>query len=154
MLNFILFIILFNLIISSSNPIKLQFTKKIVHPTEEFLIIRDNEFYTDIEIGTPKITISSKISMEYSPFIIRSSIIDGLYNENNSLTYSKKGNLKTDFYLELFKEGYYSYDKITLDSNSFDSNLTFILATKDELKKKVPNGFIGLKIEDNNLNKF
>ena len=151
MLNFILFIILFNLIISSSNPIKLQFTKKIVHPTEEFLIIRDNEFYTDIEIGTPKITISSKISMEYSPFIIRSSIIDGLYNENNSLTYSKKGNLKTDFYLELFKEGYYSYDKITLDSNSFDSNLTFILATKDELKKKVPNGFIGLKIEDNNF---
>ena len=73
--------------------------------------------------------------MEYSPFIIRSSIIDGLYNENNSVTFYKKGDLKTDFYLELFKEGYYSYDKIKFDSNSFDSNLTFILATKEELKK-------------------
>ena len=152
MLFFILLIIKFNSIISLSNPIKLQFSKKTSHPESEyFLIERDNEIYTDIEIGTPKIKISTKISMEYSPFIIRSSIIDGLYNENNSVTFYKKGDLKTDFYLELFKEGYYSYDKIKFDSNSFDSNLTFILATKDDLKKKVPNAFIGLKIEDSSF---
>ena len=98
MLFFILLIIKFNSIISLSNPIKLQFSKKTSHPESEyFLIERDNEIYTDIEIGTPKIKISTKILMDYSPLIIRSSIINGFNNENNSFSFCKKGNLKKIF---------------------------------------------------------
>ena len=35
--------------------------------------------------------------MDYSPLIIRSSIINDFYNENNSLSFYKKGNLKKIF---------------------------------------------------------
>ena len=144
--------ILFLLKFAIQKPIKIHFNKKPTHSKSDFFLYeRDYEIFTDISIGTPQNIVSIKLTMEYSPFVIKGTNLQGKYNEKQSSTFISKS-YPFEFYLQLFKEGYYSYDKIqinTLNDKSSNENLTFILATKEELHRKIPNdGIMGLKVED------
>ena len=133
-------------------PLKIHFKQKPQNSdSNTFEKFKFYNIYTDISIGTPPQTIETKLTMEYSPFVIKSKEIEGKYNENESSTFSKSKSYIIDFYLQLFKQGYYSTDlmKMTkLNGKELNVNVSYILATKLEYKRNLSYGQIGLKMED------
>ena len=133
-------------------PLKIHFTQKSPHSKSNlYEYLKNYHIYTDILIGTPSQKIETKLTMEYSPFSIKSKVIEGIYNENISSTFSKSKNYLIEFYLQIFKEGYYSTDIMKmkkLNGKDLEVNVSYILATKLEYKRELPSAQIGLKIED------
>lgn len=133
-------------------PLKIHFTQKSPHSKSNlYEYLKNYHIYTEILIGTPSQKIETKLTMEYSPFSIKSKEIEGKYDENASSTFSKSKSYIIDFYMQKFKQGYYSTDIMKmqkLNGKELEVNVSYILATKLEYKRELPYGQIGLKMED------
>ena len=124
------------LLTSIQSQIVFQFSKKSSYDKNInfFLYHRENELYTNINIGTPKISIPLKLTFNYSPCALRGTKLNGIYNETNSRTYKVTDKLVWNFSNEIFNYGFYSIDTIYLknysQSEMIYNNFNFILATK------------------------
>ena len=150
--------LIFIVFISSiKSQIIFQFYKKSLYDknTNFFLFHRENELYTNLNIGTPKISIPIKLTFRYSPCALRGTKLNGIYNETNSKTYNLTDKFVWSFSSELFYSGFYSLDTIYLknysQSDIINNNFNFILTTEIIKNKNFPNGIIGLKYEDTAL---
>ena len=109
----------------------------------DFLL--ENEYYSNIKVGTPYQEIPMKIKFSINYFMIISIDQKGLFNEKKSKSYHEveKG-LIIDYISEYFDRGIISWDHIIFDNKIEAFNLTFILGKN--ITKKVKGGIIGLKI--------
>ena len=145
------------LLTSLQSQIVFQFSKKSSYDKNInfFLYHRENELYTNINIGTPKISIPLKLTFNYSPCALRGTKLNGIYNETNSKTFYLKDKFVWIFSSEIFNSGSYSVDTIYLKDYSQNDiiydNFNFILATDINKNKNFPNGIIGLKFQDTPL---
>ena len=137
-------------------PLKIHFKQKPQNSdSNTFEKFKFYNIYTDISIGTPPQTIETKLTMEYSPFVIKSKEIEGKYNENESSTF-KKTSEEFEFIREtLFTDGFLSKEKFYFkDYNNKDYTIeefNFILATKFNSKTSKPfNACLGLTLLNKN----
>ncbi len=125
----------------------LTFKKEIPNEinSNNFLdFIIENEYYSNIKIGTPYQEIPIKIKFSLNDFMIISNNQKGIFNEKKSTSYHEleKG-FETDFKSEYFNKGIISWDNILFDNKIKIFNLTFILGTN--IIKQTKGGIIGLK---------
>ena len=113
-----------------------------------------NELETEILIGTPFQKINAYIKPEKHHLFITGSKLKGQYNEINSNTYEKDGNIERYFYGEQFKTGFLSNESFLFLNNKEvkikTDKISFLLATSiDKTSNYIDNAQIGLGLYDN-----
>ena len=92
-----------------------------------------NELETEILIGTPFQKINAYIKPEKHHLFINGSKLKGQYNEINSNTYEKDGNIERYFYGEQFKTGFLSNESFLFLNNKEvkikTDKISFLIAT-------------------------
>ena len=108
----------------------------------DFLI--ENEYFSNIKVGTPYQEIPMKIKFSLNDFMIISNDQKGLFNEKKSTSYHEveKG-LEIEYKSEYFDKGIISWEYMLFDNKFKTPNLTFILGIN--ILKKTKGGIIGLK---------
>ena len=126
---------------------KLHFKKENlneINTTNFFDYITENNYITNIKIGTPYQNITMQIKFSTNEFMIISKEKNGSYDNKNSKTYHQlEKDFEQTFDSKYFNKGIVSWDNIIFENNLEITNLSFILGTN--ILTNLKNGILGLK---------
>ena len=126
---------------------KLYFKKENlneINTTNFFDYITENNYITNIIIGTPYQNITMQIKFSTNEFMIISKEKNGSYDYKNSKTYHQlEKDFEQTFDSKYFNKGIVSWDNIIFENNLEITNLSFILGTN--ILTNLKNGILGLK---------
>jgi len=144
---------LFYLTLTLCNIIEIPFYKEINDKKDLSELILYNKIYTFIDIGEPKQKIKTYFNFTQYYYYITDINLNGIYNKNNSKTYSLQIPFEKSYSKQEFDKGYSSLDNIYFKLKNNEIKLIekfpFILVTKS--KKNLTKSTIGLNYGINPL---
>ena len=139
-------IYLFFLTFILCNIIEIPFYKEINDKKDLSELILYNKIYTFIDIGEPKQKIKTYFNFTQYYYYITDINLNGIYNKNNSKTYSLQIPFEKSYSKQEFDKGYSSLDNIYFQLKNNEIKLIekfpFILVTKS--KKNLTESIIEL----------
>ena len=150
----IIFIFYLSYLKNINSVIQFTFTKKLklINETQIYEYLYNNEYITNISIGTPPQKIPITLNFDKHSFFIFDKEQSGEYNKKLSTTYNLINDKKVLLYLEYISEGFESNETIILNDDLGKEikieKASFILSTeKDKKYEKIPSAGIGLNFK-------